>query len=296
MTLKLSFSVPQFAAEKLAAGLDVIEDLVFDRSADSSGGLGLKRSDPTFPIRCNLYVDNTSAAQYAVALISVISDLAAFEMPKVTEEPVEPQDWVKITQDNLPPVEVGRFYIRGGHSTAPTDEKVDLLIEAGLAFGTGHHETTRGCLSFYDKMLSMGLAPVKVLDMGCGSGVLAMAAAKTSKAQVVGIELDQDSLKVAQDNLLVNNLCGRVEYILGATPDLGFENYDLIFANILADPLIKLAPQLTHVANSKSNLLLAGLLVEQEVDVLNAYVKLGWKRLEGYHDGQWSIQWLTKHF
>ena len=162
MTLKLTFTVAQAAADQLAAGLSVIDDLVFDRAASPHGGLELDRDDPAFPIQCLLFVEDEAAAQHARTLIEVIADLAGFEAPDIHQETLAAQDWVKITQDSLPPVAVGRFYLRGGHSPAPEADLIDLRIEAGLAFGTGHHETTRGCLHFYDQMLSAGLAPGRV--------------------------------------------------------------------------------------------------------------------------------------
>ena len=296
-TLKIRFQVPQAAADQLAAGLTVIEDLVFDRTAPAAEAFatdqGRDRADPTLPIDCALYVADASAARHATALIEAIAELAGFDPPAISTDAIPAQDWVQLTQDNLPPVVVGRFCLRGSHSP-PTRDLVDLQIDAGLAFGTGHHETTRGCLHFYDALLTEGMTPQRVLDMGCGSGVLAMAAAKTSTAQIVGIEQDGDSLAVAEANLAVNALAGRVRYILGAHPDLGGGDYDLIFANILAGPLIDLAPGLSQVATPTAHLLLAGLLLEQESAVLSTYTALGWHLRQRTHDGQWSLLWLQR--
>ena len=293
MTLKLAFTVPQAAADQIAAGLSVIDDLVFDRAASPSGGIGLTREDPKFPIQCVLYVESQAAARHAQAMIEIIADLAGFEVPDIDHQVVEAQDWVKLTQDSLPPIEVGPFYLRGSHSPEPPQGQIDLRIDAGLAFGTGHHETTRGCLQLYTHVLELG-APRRVLDMGCGSGVLAMAAAKTTAADIIGIELDADSLTVAQDNATLNGVADRIKLIAGGEPHLGGGNYDLIFANILAGPLIMLAPGLTAVADPGAHLLLAGLLIEQEADVRSAYEALGWTQHQGFHDGQWALLWLKR--
>ena len=293
MTFALRFTVPQAAANQLASGLSVLDDLVFDRAASPAGGLGLAREDPAYPIACTLYVEDTAAAQTAQALIEVIADLAGFDVPQIEVEGIAEQDWVKITQDSLPPVTVGPFYLRGSHSPPAPEGIHDLVIDAGLAFGTGHHETTRGCLALYADML-MDHRLQRVLDMGCGSGVLAMAAAKTSQAEIIGIELDPDSLTVAQDNAHINGVSDRLRLIEGGTPDLGGGTYDLIFANILAGPLTELAPGLTKVADPEAHLLLAGLLIEQEMEVLSAYEAQGWAQVGGFHNGQWALLWLQK--
>ena len=293
MTLKVTFTVPQFAADALANGLSVIDDLIFDRAASPSGGIGLTREDPNFPIACILFMANQDRVRQAQAMIEIVADLAGFDAPNLRVEEIAEQDWVKITQEGLPPVQVGPFYLRGSHSPAASAGMHDLLIDAGLAFGTGHHETTRGCLALYDQVLKVRQAR-RVLDMGCGTGVLAMAAAKVGVQDVVGIELDADSVEVAKENVALNGVADPLTLIAGGTPDLGGGAYDLIFANILAGPLISLAPGLTSVASSPCDLLLAGLLVEQEGDVLQAYLNQGWTRQGGFHDGQWSLLWMTK--
>ena len=230
---------------------------------------------------------------HAKTMIEIIADLAGFESPDVQVEDVAEQDWVKITQESLPPVQVGRFYLRGSHSPAAPAGAHDLLIDAGLAFGTGHHETTRGCLTLYEEVLAER-KPRRILDMGCGTGVLAMAAAKVGAEAIVGIELDEDSVAVAQTNAEINGVADKVRFLHGGEPDLGGDGYDLIFANILAGPLISLSPGLTEVSAETADLLLAGLLIEQEDDVMNAYEVLGWTRRGGFHDGQWSLLWLTR--
>lgn len=178
--------------------------------------------------------------------------------------------------------------MRGSHSPPAPEGLHDLLVDAGLAFGTGHHETTRGCLQLYAEVLKQR-TPSRVLDMGCGSGVLAMAAAKTSAAEIIGIELDADSVDVAKENAALNGVVDRLTLIEGGVPDLAGGGYDLIFANILAGPLISLAEGFSKVAAPKTDLLLAGLLVEQEADVLAAYQAAGWTRVGGFHDGQWAL-------
>ena len=288
----------------------MLDDLVFDRAAGPTDGLVDRDVDhgvdhnvdpgpggtcvnPQRPTECLIYLKDAQSAPPTKALMGIIADLAGFDMPEMRQEVLGPQDWEALTQNNLPPVEVGGFYLRGSHSPAAPEGQVDLCIDAGLAFGTGHHETTRGCLALFAQVME-ARAPTRVLDMGCGSGVLAMAAAKVSDAQIVGIEMDADSLEVAVTNAALNGVADRLRLILGDRPDLGGGGYDLIFANILAGPLIALAPGFTQVACQGADLLLAGFLTEQESDMLTAYHDQGWTRVGGFHDGQWALLWLKK--
>ncbi len=292
-TWRLQFTVPQSAADQLADGLTVIDDLVFDRMAAPDGGVGLARQDPAFPTDCVLYAQDEAKLRQAQALVEIIADLAGFDAPHMGTEQMPEADWVRLTQESLPPVIVGPFYMRGSHSPPAPEGLHDLLVDAGLAFGTGHHETTRGCLQLYAEVLAER-QPGRVLDMGCGSGVLAMAAAKTSPAEIIGIELDADSVAVAKDNAALNGVADRLTLIEGSVPDLVGGDYDLIFANILAGPLISLAQGFSHIALPKADLLLAGLLVEQEADVLAAYATAGWTQVGGFHDGQWALLRMQK--
>lgn len=287
-TFALKFVAPQAQADQLAQGLSVIEDLVFDRAASPTGGLELDRDDPAFPIQCVLHADSQEKVQRAQTLIEVIAELTGQDLPDLRIEAVAEQDWVTLTQDSLPPVEIGPFYLRGSHSPMAGPGQHDLLVDAGLAFGTGHHETTRGCLKlFADLLVQRRFA--RCLDMGCGTAVLAMAAIKALDIPAVGIELDGDSVDVAHENATRNQVASRLTLIHGGTPDLGGGTYDLIFANILAGPLIELAPGLDRVAQADAHILLAGLLIEQEDAVLAAYGKVGWKPAASFHDGQWAL-------
>ena len=293
MTIRLEFFVPQAAADRLADGLSVLDDLVFDRAAAPDGGVDLASQDPSYPIQFRLYSQSQDKLDRAAALIEIIADLTGFTVPQMHSEKIAAQDWVRLTQDNLPPVHVGPFYIRGSHSPTAPEGMHDLLIDAGLAFGTGHHETTRGCLRLLCDILSVR-TPRRVLDMGCGSGVLAMAAAKATPAHIIGIELDADSLDVARKNAQINGVFEHIELYHSDLPGVGGGDYDLIFANILAHPLIALAPGLTEVAQPRAHLVLAGLLIEQEAKVLTAYRNQNWQHVGGFHDGQWAMLLIEK--
>jgi ribosomal protein L11 methyltransferase len=205
-------------------------------------------------------------------------------------------DWVAKVRRELSPVEAGRFYVYGSHDadTVPDDPaRVPLQIEATVAFGTGHHGTTLGCLRAFDRLADQGFAPARVADIGCGTAVLAMAAAAIlPDAVVIASDIDSVAVDVARANVAINGLEGRVECLEAA----GFAHprlqeiapYDLIFANILKGPLIELAPNMaTHTAPD-GIVILSGLLVVQAEAVLQAYDVQGFSLSHREDLGEWS--------
>ena len=182
----------------------------------------------------------------SLALLSAAYGAKSFVVSEVPD-----QDWVAKVRRELPPVEAGRFFIYGSldakHLPA---ERIGLLIEAAMAFGTGHHGTTLGCLRVYDRLLDNGYIFNNVLDLGCGTAVLAMAAAHMSSGNVIASDIDPIAVEVANANLQANNLTGRVRCL----ESTGFSDpelleaapFDLIFANILKGPLIDLAPAIAQ--------------------------------------------------
>jgi ribosomal protein L11 methyltransferase len=203
-------------------------------------------------------------------------------------------DWVAKVRRELSPVEAGRFFVYGSHDADRLPPgRVGLQIEATVAFGTGHHGTTLGCLRAFDRLYEAGLRPARVADIGCGTAVLAMAAAKVlPDAQVIASDIDQVAVDVAEANLSINGLEGRVACIEAA----GFDHpalaaaapFDLVFANILKGPLIELAPAMAaHVAPG-GRIILSGLLVVQAEAVTAAYLAQGFT-LDSRDDiGEWS--------
>jgi ribosomal protein L11 methyltransferase len=188
---------------------------------------------------------------------------------------VEPKDWVKASLEGLVPVEAGRFVVHGAHDRERVPKnKVGIEIEAALAFGTGHHGTTRGCLLLLDHVLK-SKRPRRVLDLGAGTGVLAIAAAKAIKQSVLASDLNAPSVSVGRENALFNGV-GHFVRVIRATgfsaPDFSTRGpYDLVLANILANPLRQLAaPMSRHLAPS-ALVILSGLLTHQAPGVLAAY-------------------------
>ncbi|MDG1294300.1 MAG: 50S ribosomal protein L11 methyltransferase, partial [Planktomarina sp.] len=179
---------------------------------------------------------------------------AAFGAGPFVVSEVPDQDWVAKVRRELPPVEAGRFFVYGSHDAALLPEgRIGLLIEAAMAFGTGHHGTTLGCLRAYDRLLDDGQRFDNVLDLGCGTAVLAMSAARMGAPHVLASDIDPVAVEVALANVKANALVGRV----GCVESIGFDSpvlrarapFDLVFANILKGPLIELAPDMAaHLA------------------------------------------------
>lgn len=218
---------------------------------------------------------------------------AISELPEV--------DWVAKVRRELSPVEAGRFFVYGSHDADKVPEgRVALQIEATVAFGTGHHGTTLGCLRAFDRLYEGGFRPAKVADIGCGTAVLAMAAAAVlPDALVIASDIDEVAVDVAEANVAINNLEGRIECLEAA----GFAHprlaeaapYDLVFANILKGPLVELAPAMAaHVAKD-GLIILSGLLVVQAESIIAAYVSNGFTP-EGREDlGEWSALVLRRN-
>jgi len=211
---------------------------------------------------------------------------------------VEAKDWVKASLEDLVPVPAGRFIVHGQHDRdriAPN--KIGIEIEAALAFGTGHHGTTRGCLLLLDHVLK-AWRPRRVLDLGTGTGVLAIAAARALHEKVLASDIDPPSVQVARENARLN-VAGHLVQAIRAT---GFSApqfvaaapFDLVLANILANPLRQLAaPMARHLAPS-ALVILSGLLTPQAPSVIAAYRARGLVPVRHLRIEGWSSLLLRK--
>jgi ribosomal protein L11 methyltransferase len=211
---------------------------------------------------------------------------------RIAFDTVEAKDWVKATLEELVPVHAGRFVVHGHHDRDRVPpNKLGIEIEAALAFGTGHHGTTRGCLLLLDHVLRSRM-PRRVLDLGSGTGVLAIAAAKALRRRVLASDIDPLAAAVAGDNARLNGVGNLVETICA----IGFSApafqarapFDLVLANILANPLKRLStPMAAHLAPS-AMVILSGLLPHQASGVVAAYRARGLVLLRQLQIEGWS--------
>ncbi len=193
-------------------------------------------------------------------------------------------DWVAKVRRDLAPVRAGRFFVYGSHDAdkLPPDA-TGLLIEASMAFGTGHHATTRGCLLALETLAEAGFVGRNIADIGCGTAVLAMAAARLWPADVTGpilaSDIDQVAVDVARANAKANRLADRITCVEAAgfdAPELAQKApFDLIFANILKGPLIGLAPEMGDSVGPGGHAILSGILNEQADEVIGVYARHG---------------------
>ncbi|MBO9444317.1 50S ribosomal protein L11 methyltransferase [Ruegeria sp. R14_0] len=224
---------------------------------------------------------------------------AAFEAKPFVVSELPETDWVAHVRRELAPVEAGRFFVYGSHDADKLPEgRIPLLIEAAMAFGTGHHGTTLGCLKALDHLLNQGFTASKVADIGCGTAVLAMAAARVWDGEIIASDIDQVAVDVAEANLKANGMAGQVRCVEAA----GFDHpelaaaapYDLIFANILKGPLVALSPEIAANLRVGGYAILSGILNEQADDVVSVYLQNGFNLDETNQIGEWTTLILSK--
>lgn len=257
---------PRAAAEGAAAAFDA------DPRLEAIAYALLEEDEARGRWRLDVYPQGSDEAR------AVRAALGAFPALDVTTETLADADWLALALSGLPPVRAGRFFIYGAHDAGevPADT-VNLRIEAGAAFGTGHHGSTTGCLEAFDRLLGERVGLGRVLDVGCGTGVLAIAAARTGSAVAVGTDLDPVSVRIARENAALNAARAVFHHAEGLDhPGVAEEApYDLIFANILAPPLIALAPDIAAALRPGGLTVLSGMLHAQAAEVRAAYVAAG---------------------
>lgn len=239
------------------------------------------------------------------AQIDALKALFPPPSPELTVERLEEQDWVTLSQAGMEPIRTGRFHVRTPDHPAPDEAGlIDLVIPASQAFGTGQHATTAGCLAMLDQMAERGENPARIVDVGTGTGLLAFSATRLwPDALVTASDIDPVCETVLRDNARLNGISlgdGAGEIAPAVAPGVDHPllraraPYDLLIANILAGPLIDLAPEFApHIAPGGS-VLLAGLLTSQEAAVLDAYDGIGIELVERMVSSDWSILWLRK--
>lgn len=287
MTKILRLNLPRAALPAAEEILGALGGAVWAETRDGQDPVPL---EATLPPEVEPAAIETAILELAAATGIPLSD-AVFET-------LAERDWVAESQRALPPEEIGRFFVHGSHVTrVPPAGLIALLIDANQAFGTGRHETTRGCLEALSR-LAAERAFARVLDLGCGSGVLALGAAKLwPQARVLAADNDPVAIAVARENALLN-AAPALETLVSegfADPALAAAApFDLILANILAEPLIALAPGFARHLAPGGRLVLAGLLAKEGPAVEAAQVAAGLVPVARHDLADWRILVLEK--
>jgi ribosomal protein L11 methyltransferase len=260
--------------------------------------------DPSRPDewRMDAYFSEEPTAEM-VAYLRTLAPSAGDAAPVV--EPVEERDWVTLSQAGLEPIRAGRFFVHTpAHRDAIPDDAIALEIDAGRAFGTGQHETTSGCLVALSRLRDQGVAFSNILDLGTGTGLLAFAAMRLwPAARATASDIDPVSIEVTEENAAVNGAkLGRLRGQLELTVAEGLDHprlkarapYDLVIANILAPPLIAMAPSVSKAIAAGGRLILAGLLDHQAESVAVAYRRHGLMLAGRVEHGEWPTLIMRK--
>lgn len=227
-----------------------------------------------------------------------LASIGAVRYPRAIRR-LPQRDWLEEIQRQMPAVRAGRFFVHGSHVALKRPRgTIPFLVDAGLAFGTGHHETTRGCLLALDRLARQGYRFRKPLDLGCGTGVLAMASSRLWDVPVIAADTDPTAVTVARETVAANDMSDKIRcvrshgYAGRAVREGG--PYDLVTANILAGPLIRLAPGLARHTRPRAVAILAGLLALQEDAILAAHEAVGFTPIDRHQEGDWPILVLQK--
>jgi len=265
----------------------------------AAGAVSLTKNDATIEDgasawRLDAYFEDAPDMDEVTSLVSEHGGLgpgALEELPDI--------DWVAHSLEGLGIVRCGRFVLYGIHDAdklPDEDDDIPIRIDANLAFGTGHHPTTAGCLTLLDRFA--GWAPRSVLDLGCGSAVLAIAAAKLWDRDILATDIDEDSIDIAAQNVALNKVSDRVTTLCAEGfdhPDITMSApYDFIFANILAGPLAEFSPVMSEHMVKSGRVMLAGLMEEQEADVRAAYEAVGFRQINRLDQPTWPILLFAK--
>lgn len=291
-------SLPTFKAvwTGTEAALNDASVLLTDVLFPPAGAVSLTKDDDA-RADASWRLDAYFEARPDAAVLAALVEGAGLGAPAVEELP--DIDWVAHALEGLGVVEAGRFLLYGTHDAdkLPDDPaRIPIRIDANQAFGTGHHPTTAGCLTLLDRL--GGIAPQSVFDLGCGSAVLAIAAARLWDVEVIASDIDARSVEIARENVVLNG----VGDLVAAIEADGFEDprirvrapFDFVFANILAGPLVAFAPQMAAHMAPRGRVMLAGLMADQEAGVVAAYEAAGFRLLNRLDHAVWPVLLFVK--
>lgn len=235
----------------------------------------------------SLYVEEDEKAVVQARLAQILG----VNQDEIEIEVLPDIDWVQHSLEGLNPVRAGRFFIHGSHDrdkVMPNDLAIE--IEAGQAFGTGHHGTTVGCLELLAEVMA-NEKPQNALDLGTGSGILAIGMALIAPIRILATDIDPIAINVAKENFALNGVSDTITAITATGLDdneiTSRAPFDLIVANILANPLIELAPQMVPAKAKNGSIVLSGILEEQHDRVVKAYQDQGAKYIKTLHHEGW---------
>ncbi|TVQ83109.1 MAG: methyltransferase domain-containing protein [Micavibrio sp.] len=289
---QLSFFLPSGVSEEAAAFyLDLFEDIAHSVFLRDAGGR--QRIEM-------LFYDGTQPE--AAEILKRLHNCGLTQMTEAdfTIEDVPDKNWLMHVYDELPPFQIGRFFIYGHHYTGEIPRGCfPVQIHAAEAFGSGEHETTQGCLLAMQDLAEKERGIARILDMGCGSGVLALAAACLwPEAQITATDIDPAAVAAVENHAAINGFQYRISCGAGDGYDAPEAQknapYDLVLANLLSGLLIDMAPQLADALKPEGYAVLAGLLQRQKDTVLAAHKKYGLTLHTAYESGGWAILILKK--
>jgi len=242
------------------------------------------------------YSEDLPDQKIIAEMISVVADAVGEASPNLKIEKKENRNWVLENIKQFPPIQAGRFFVHSAEYKDPVPQSlIGLRVPAGAAFGSGEHGSTKGCLLAIDKMNSMSIR--SALDMGCGSGILAIAAAKRWYIPVVATDIDPISMDVTRENAEINGVARYVRSLCGpgySHPEVSARRYDLIISNILAWPLTRLAKDLGRHLNPGGFAILSGLLLRDANRIISAHRNQGIHLHSRVTLGEWGTLILKK--
>lgn len=286
---QVAFDLPQGAAEQVEHAFD---DIALAASA-------FEIDEPNQVWHCELLFSEPPDMKEITSRVLVLATIAGVKLPNIATATIAQQDWLALVARNFPPLSIERFFVHGSHVTeAPPIASIPIQVEAGAAFGSGEHGTTRCCLQGLAWIRKRHARMPRILDMGTGSGILAIAAAKLWNTNILAVDIDPIAVQVTADNVRINRTEGSIACAVSdgykSAVVQRFGACDLVIANILARPLVSFAPYLARTLKPGGYCVLSGLLVEQEQMVFAAHRLQGLKRVRRFTHEGWCTLVLQK--